>query len=293
MLIGQAPTPVIKNIMIINVLMIVMCVVMQNTKGIDLANTLALHAPLSKYAKPWQYFTYMFLHGNAGSANFNSSSTFQHLLGNMFGLWIFGAALESRWGSAKFLFFYIATGVFAGICQIMAVHYEYSVMQNAIVEFTQNHTCAQYSSLLGKYKSLHLYSADGIEVLQQLKNAWVEDPMNMQYSSQAQEYLNIMLHGNGNGFDGMVNTATVGASGAVMAVLVAFGYLFPNTTLMLGFFFPIKAKYLVVLYAIAEMYASWRHIAGDNVAHIAHLGGMAGGIILVYFWNKYNRKTFY
>jgi membrane associated rhomboid family serine protease len=293
MLIGQAPTPVVKNIMIINVLMIIICVVMQNTRGIDLSDTLALHAPLSKHSKPWQYFTYMFLHGNSGSSNFNSSSTFRHLLGNMIGLWFFGAALENAWGSKKFLFFYLATGVFAGITQNLAVHYEYSVVQNAIAEFSQNHTCAQYSTLLNKYTNLHLYTADGVEVLQQIKNTWVEDPMNMQYASQAQEYLNVFLHGNANGFDGMLNTATVGASGAVMAVLVAFAYLYPNTTLMLGFFFPIKAKYLVALYAIAEMYASWRHIAGDNVAHIAHLGGMVGGIILVYFWNKFNRKTFY
>jgi membrane associated rhomboid family serine protease len=90
-----------------------------------------------------------------------------------------------------------------------------------------------------------------------------------------------------------VNTATVGASGSVFGCLAAFGWLFPNSLLYIYFLFPIKAKYFVILYAAMELWLGIANSAGDNVAHWAHLGGAAVGIILVLFWNKTNRKQFY
>ncbi|MBN8836863.1 MAG: rhomboid family intramembrane serine protease [Sphingobacteriia bacterium] len=90
-----------------------------------------------------------------------------------------------------------------------------------------------------------------------------------------------------------LNEATLGASGAVFGCLAAFGYLFPNTYIYLYFFVPLKAKWFVLLYAAFELYSGIRSSAGDNVAHFAHLGGALVGIILVYFWNKRNRKMFY
>jgi membrane associated rhomboid family serine protease len=90
-----------------------------------------------------------------------------------------------------------------------------------------------------------------------------------------------------------INEATVGASGAVFGCLAAFGYLFPNTYIYLYFFVPIKAKWFVLLYAAFELYSGIKSSAGDNVAHFAHLGGALVGIILVYFWNKKNKKMFY
>lgn len=90
-----------------------------------------------------------------------------------------------------------------------------------------------------------------------------------------------------------LNEATLGASGAVFGCLAAFGYLFPNTRIYLYFLFPIKAKWFVILYAGFELMMAFQNSAGDNVAHIAHLGGALVGIILVYLWNKNNRRTFY
>ncbi len=90
-----------------------------------------------------------------------------------------------------------------------------------------------------------------------------------------------------------VNTPTVGASGAVFGCLAAFGYLFPNSLIYLYFFIPIKAKWFVIFYAALELWLGISNSAGDNVAHWAHLGGALVGFLLVYYWNKKNRRHFY
>jgi membrane associated rhomboid family serine protease len=91
----------------------------------------------------------------------------------------------------------------------------------------------------------------------------------------------------------ILNQPTVGASGAVFGCLAAFGYLFPNTYLYLYFLFPVKAKWFVIGYIAIELISTFRNSAGDNVAHLAHLGGALFGFLLVWFWNKKNRRTFY
>ncbi|NQU81871.1 MAG: rhomboid family intramembrane serine protease, partial [Bacteroidetes bacterium] len=90
----------------------------------------------------------------------------------------------------------------------------------------------------------------------------------------------------------ILNTPTVGASGAVFGVLLGFGMLFPNTRLMLLFPpIPIKAKYFVIGYGVLEIYLAFSQ-PGSNIAHFAHIGGMLFGFILIKYWNK-NKKTFY
>ncbi|NDV82114.1 rhomboid family intramembrane serine protease [Bacteroides sp. 51] len=92
------------------------------------------------------------------------------------------------------------------------------------------------------------------------------------------DYLNLMV--------------TVGASGAVYAILLAFGMLFPNQQLfIIPFPFPIKAKYFVIGYAVLELYLGLSNNANDNVAHFAHLGGMIFGFILIMYWRKKNRNN--
>lgn len=99
-----------------------------------------------------------------------------------------------------------------------------------------------------------------------------------------QEYFNI------------ASNVTVGASGAVYAILLAFGMLFPNQQMFIfPLPFPIKAKYFVIGYAAIELYAGFANNAGDNVAHFAHLGGMIFGFILIMYWKKKNNNhgTYY
>ncbi|HET9747175.1 MAG TPA: rhomboid family intramembrane serine protease [Chitinophagaceae bacterium] len=88
-------------------------------------------------------------------------------------------------------------------------------------------------------------------------------------------------------------TPAVGASGAVMGVMVGFAYLFPNTELMFIFFpIPIKAKWVVLLMIALDLFGGFGRIS-SGIAHWAHLGGAATGFVLVYLWNKTNKKTFY
>ena len=88
--------------------------------------------------------------------------------------------------------------------------------------------------------------------------------------------------------------ATVGASGAIMGVLVAFGYLFPNTQLfIMPIPFPIKAKWAIMGIIAIDVFGGFSKIPGDNVAHFAHIGGALIGFIIVLYWNKTNKRTFY
>lgn len=84
----------------------------------------------------------------------------------------------------------------------------------------------------------------------------------------------------------LLNTPTVGASGAVFGLLLAFGMMFPNAQIYLYFLFPIKAKYFVIGYGLIELFSGVSNRAGDNVAHFAHLGGMIFGYILIKYWQK-------
>ena len=84
----------------------------------------------------------------------------------------------------------------------------------------------------------------------------------------------------------------VGASGAVMGVMVGFAYLFPNTELMLYFAIPVKAKWIILALIAFDLFAGFGR-TGTGVAHWAHIGGAAVGFLMVYIWNKTNKKTFY
>ncbi len=80
---------------------------------------------------------------------------------------------------------------------------------------------------------------------------------------------------------------TVGASGAVYGILLAFGMLFPEERMfIIPIPFPIKAKWLVAGYAVIEIFMALQ-MSGDGVAHLAHLGGMAFGYFLIRYWHRH------
>jgi len=112
----------------------------------------------------------------------------------------------------------------------------------------------------------------------------VLDMIEMMKATGQTEYLDIVQSG---------AYYAVGASGAVMGVMVGFAYLFPNTELMLLFPpIPIKAKWLILIMIGFDLFGGLGRTS-DGVAHWAHLGGAAVGFIMVYIWNKTNKKTFY
>lgn len=258
--------PIIKNLLIINVLIFLAQLVFADS-GFSIEDNFALHTWQSPYFKPWQFITHMFMHGG-----------WNHIFSNMFALWMFGSILENVWGPKRFLTFYIICGLGAALCHMTVLYFENDTLLNALAALKQN---LNPGSFVNFYTGQHI---EGIKP--EFMQAWQANPGNTDYIASANQFSNEYVNSR-------LNEPTVGASGAIFGCLAAFGYLFPNTSIYLYFFFPIKAKWFVLLYAGFELSMAVQSSAGDNVAHVAHLGGAVAGFAMVYFWNKKNRNTFY
>lgn len=267
----------VKNLLIINGLMFVAQIVAEKSFGIRLADSLGLHYPASLAFKPWQFITYMFLHGN-----------FTHLLFNMFALWMFGYALENIWGPRRFLVYYLITGIGAALIHYIVIYFQINptvVRLDAIIadpsapaifDFISQHTLqmSQYSG--------DIYQQS--QKFQESLEALAYNPDNRQALLMARNFLVDYREY----FISLPNV--IGASGAVYGILLAFGMLFPNTLMFIIFFpfFPIKAKYIVIAYGLMELVYGITG-AESNVAHFAHLGGMIFGFFLILYWKKKGR----
>lgn len=259
-------TPVVKNLLIINIALLLIPSIL----NIDLTNIFGLRYVFAESFQPYQFITYMFLHSNFG-----------HLLGNMFALFIFGPMLERFWGAKKFFIFYMITGVGAGILFGAVSFFEMQQLQAAADTYIANPNYEAFYSFISKHGGDQVFKEWYTFI-----EAFGENPANSQYiSSSIQRVQEVVRF--------QANIPMIGASGAVFAILFAFGYLFPNTELMLLIPpIPIKAKYLVTFYGLYELYAGIQRAPGDNVAHFAHLGGMLVAFILLKIWQD-NRRTFY
>jgi membrane associated rhomboid family serine protease len=229
--------PVVKNIIMLNILLLLATFAAKQVLGIDLNGILGIYFPKSEQFMPIQIITHMFMHGG-----------FWHLFFNMYALYIFGQVLENVWGPKRFFIYYIVTGLGAVLIHESVIAYQY----------------AQLAQNLSP-DSLQTVLEEGTKLFKQGQGFADQDMLKLQM---------------------LLNTPTVGASGAIFGVLLAFGVLFPNTQLMLLFPpIPVKAKYLVAFYGALELYLAFSQ-PGSNIAHTAHLGGMLFGYLLIKYWRK-------
>ena len=266
---------IVKNIIIINVLVVVIQFAL-GKQGINLGDYLGLHYWQSPNFRWYQLFTHMFVHGDP----YDVSATISHIFFNMFALWMLGSVLESVWGPKRFLIFYLVCGVGAAFCHLGVLTFEFSRFHNAFLQYQQHPGFVEFMQFVRHNDLTGTFQPEFIK-------GW-------EVSGDSPMYINESIKGINEIYMAMINTNTVGASGAVFGILFAFGYLFPNTPLYLMFIpVPIKAKWFVAGYAAIELFSGIGRFAGDNVAHFAHLGGMLFAFILLRIWRKNNRNDFY
>jgi membrane associated rhomboid family serine protease len=173
--------------------------------------------------------------------------SFTHILFNMFALWMFGNVLENVWGPKRFLIYYMVTGIGAGLIQLLVLYFRISSIEGTLDP-----------------QIINMVQEKGYDLLMEGKN----------YADPVIGKLNLLI-----------NTTTIGASGAVFGILLAFGMMFPNSLIYVYFAIPVKAKYFVMIYGAIELFSGVSGTA-DNVAHFAHLGGMIFGYLLLLYWKK-------
>jgi membrane associated rhomboid family serine protease len=225
------------------------------TKGIYLDVVFASFFPLSPNFHWYQIISHMFMHGG-----------WTHLFFNMFALWMFGSAVEQAFGAKKFLILYFVSGLGAFVLFNLMNFWEY---KQTVDYLTSNGTPLYDVVEYAKFNIHREYLG---------ANAWMQTLPSGTDMTAAEGFFNFLT------------SPMLGASGAICGVLAAFGVLFPDSVIMLIFPpIPLKAKYFIPLYILLELYLSFQQAQGDNVAHLAHVGGAVFGFFLARYWirNRY------
>ena len=213
----------------------------------------ALHYFTNPKFQPWQIISHMFMHGDIA-----------HIFFNMFGLWMFGTPLEQMWGKNKFIFFYLSTGIGAAFLQMLLYNFQINNLNEILYSFGLNND--QINTF---YQTRYLPSSV-IEIVN-------SRDLTSTFSTALSSFNSIM----------------VGASGALYGVLVAFAMLFPNAQLMLLFPpIPVKAKILVPILILGDLFFGFTSYSIGPIAHFAHLGGAITGLIMMWYWkrNQFNNN---
>jgi len=177
-----------------------------------------------------------------------------HIFFNMFALYMFGTPIEQMWGRNKFIFFYLSTGFGAAALQLGLYYFQVNEVSELLI--SQGQTGSQIAAF---------------------------------FETRDLPYSLIELIGREKLLTGLsaYNAVMVGASGALYGVLVAFAFLFPNARLMLLFPpIPIKAKVLVPLLILGDLFFGFTSYSIGPIAHFAHVGGAITGLIMMWYWKK-------
>lgn len=255
---------VTKNILLLNIAFFVASLLLLS-QGIDLTHSLGAHYVNSPFFEPYQVVTHFFMH---------STDNFLHIFFNMWLFVMLGAYLENIWGAKRFFIFYLisAMGSFAlynmiGFIEIM----------NLKAQLARQIDLDQFNYFL-----TNRVNFNGNEISQ--INTYLNET-ELKPGPHFQEQILTYI--------GKSVTPMVGASGGVFGIMTAFAILFPNTEFRLYFAIPVKAKYVVAGYFLLELYLAFENQAGDNVAHLAHVGGAIAGAIMVLMWRKNDRSNFW
>ncbi len=233
-------TDAVKHIIIINVIFFI---TPQLLPSLGLDSLFALHFPENDKFGFWQFATHMFMHGG-----------FSHILFNMYGLWAFGTPLEQIWGRNKFIFFYLSSGLGAGIIYSLVNYYQFNSVFDQLIGIGLSATDIQNILTTGSYNDAILQHVSTTELSE---------------------------------FYATYHTPAVGASGAVYGILVAFGMAFPDAKLALIFLpVPIAAKYFIPIIILGDLFFGMTKYSIGNVAHFAHIGGAIIGFIIAWYWKK-------
>ena len=208
--------------------------------------------------KPFQMISYMFLHDRSG---------IMHVFFNMFNLWMFGSMMERHWGTARFLLFYFICGIGGAVAQqaawsTMFVGESTSDLCISVFgsDITNGGATTSFNINTGTHNIPNIVHFDSTEGLRRF----------------IMEYMTPLV---------------VGASGATFGVMTAFAMVFPN--LPLFFFFipiPIRAKFMIGFFIVLEVVETFARTS-DGIAHLAHLGGVLFGVLLILWWRRTGEES--
>jgi membrane associated rhomboid family serine protease len=251
-------SPVVEKLLLINIILFLAYKLL----GFDLIKLLGLRYPLSEHFRPYQFLTHLFMH----------ASVF-HLLSNMFSLVTFGPILEYTLSSKRFLFFYLFTGIGAALLYLLVGYIQLGKFTSLYHTYIENPTPEGFTHFLNQFPD-HVYNK-----FYEFSYHFFDHPQDSTYIAQGETIMKQLY---------LLKTdlPTVGASGAIFAMLTAFAMLFPYRQVSI-FLLPIsiQAKYFIVLYGLYELYAGIRTNPADQVAHFAHLGGILFAYFFVKIWN--------
>ncbi len=259
-----------KILLIANIAMFVLTWLLQVAQGIDLTDYLALYYVKSAHFRPFQYFTYMFMHGGLF-----------HLFFNMYALFLFGVILERVWGTKRFMFYYIVTGLGAAVANTAMNYFHFEPLLQAYNDFMASPTANGLEAIAQKCDGFNLAAV--YEIIEH----WSEVSSDLDSLDNIRSQVTSIV-------TSVTSAPMVGASGAVFGLLLAFAMMFPDMKLQIIFVpIGIKAKYFVLIYGLLELFLGVNDFSGDNVAHWAHLGGLLAGVVLMLIWRRFPGNKFF